>query len=86
MQDRAGCPRRSMISASGRTCCGRSCGCGPDVTNPITRDPYDAVTELTLPEAPLLASLRCGNPTALAELPHGEVVLDLGSGGGSTCC
>lgn len=62
------------------SCCGTGCGCGsPD---PITRDLYDAATSSELPETALLASLGCGNPTALAELKEGEVVLDLGSGGG----
>ncbi|MGW8268124.1 MAG: methyltransferase domain-containing protein, partial [Longimicrobiales bacterium] len=62
------------------------CGCGPGTsgkdTDPITRDLYDQVTTDTLPEQAVLASLGCGNPTALAELREGEVVLDLGSGGG----
>ena len=53
--------------------------CGGDV---ITGDLYDAAEAESLPEAALLASLGCGNPTALAELKEGEVVLDLGSGGG----
>jgi len=61
---------------------GGSCGCAPDASDPITRDLYDAVTTSTLPEHAVLASLGCGNPTALAELNAGEVVLDLGSGGG----
>ncbi len=69
------------------TCCGTSCGCGdakPDggFADPITRDLYDSVTASSLPEQAVLASLGCGNPTALAELAEGEVVLDLGSGGG----
>lgn len=64
------------------SCCGTSCGCGPDATDPITRDLYDSVTASSLPEKAVLASLGCGNPTALAELREGEVVLDLGSGGG----
>ena len=58
--------------------CGTGCGSG----DPITRDLYDALTASTLPETAVLASLGCGNPTALAELSPGEVVLDLGSGGG----
>jgi arsenite methyltransferase len=69
-------------SGSKGTCCGTSSGCGPDATDPITRDLYDAVTASTLPETAVLASLGCGNPTALAELGEGEIVLDLGSGGG----
>jgi arsenite methyltransferase len=60
-------------------CCGTGGSCGGD---PITRDLYDAVTTSALPEEAVLASLGCGNPTALAELSEGEVVLDLGSGGG----
>lgn len=62
------------------SCCGTGGGCGS--TDPITRDLYDAVSTSELPEAAVLASLGCGNPTALAELREGEVVLDLGSGGG----
>jgi SAM-dependent methyltransferase len=69
------------------TCCGTSCGCGDPkadggFADPITRDLYDSVTASSLPEQAVLASLGCGNPTALAELGEGEVVLDLGSGGG----
>jgi len=62
------------------TCCGTAGGCGDG--DPITRDLYDALTASTLPETAVLASLGCGNPTALAELNEGETVLDLGSGGG----
>ncbi|MDZ7779967.1 MAG: arsenite methyltransferase [Gemmatimonadota bacterium] len=69
-------------SSSAGSCCGSSCGCGPEASDPITRDLYDEVTTSTLPEKAVLASLGCGNPTALAELSEGEVVLDLGSGGG----
>ena len=62
------------------SCCGTGGSCGS--ADPITRDLYDSVTTATLPEAAVLASLGCGNPTALAELKEGDVVLDLGSGGG----
>lgn len=48
----------------------------------ITRDLYDAVSTADLPSSAVLASLGCGNPTALAELNEGATVLDLGSGGG----
>jgi arsenite methyltransferase len=60
-------------------CCGTGTGCG---TDPITTDLYQAAETAGLPAEALLASLGCGNPTALAELRAGEVVLDLGSGGG----
>ena len=63
-------------------CCGVTSGCGPEAADPITRDLYDAATVSALPATAVLASLGCGNPTALAELNEGEVVLDLGSGGG----
>ena len=58
--------------------CGTTC-CGPD---PITSNLYDDAQAAGVPAEALLASLGCGNPTALAELQPGEVVLDLGSGGG----
>jgi len=56
---------------------GGTCGC-----DPVSSNLYDAVETAALPEGAVLASLGCGNPTALAELHEGEVVLDLGSGGG----
>jgi SAM-dependent methyltransferase len=63
-----------------------SCGCGgPDACcggDPITSNLYDDAQASTIPAEALLASLGCGNPTALAQLNPGEVVLDLGSGGG----
>jgi SAM-dependent methyltransferase len=65
-------------------CCSSdtSCSCGSDTQSIITSDLY-AVDEIAdLPSAAVLASLGCGNPTALAELEPGETVLDLGSGGG----
>ncbi len=69
------------VIKGGSSCCGAAPaveGC-PD---PITSNLYDAVQAGQIPEAALLASLGCGNPTALAELKPGETVLDLGSGGG----
>ncbi len=65
--------------SAGGGCCGTGSSCGPD---PITRDLYDELTTSGLPAEAVLASLGCGNPTALTELHEGEVVLDLGSGGG----
>ena len=61
------------------SCCGTGC-C--DTGDPISSDLYAEGELATLPEAAILASLGCGNPTALAELHEGETVLDLGSGGG----
>jgi len=66
---------------TGSSCCGTAsaqAGCG----DPITSNLYDASQAGQIPEQALLASLGCGNPTALAELKPGETVLDLGSGGG----
>jgi SAM-dependent methyltransferase len=56
--------------------------CGPASTSPITSNLYSGLEASELPETAVLASLGCGNPTALAELKQGETVLDLGSGGG----
>jgi len=59
------------------------CGCGTSACcDPITSDLYEKSQATAIPAEALLASLGCGNPTALAELKPGEVVLDLGSGGG----
>lgn len=65
----------------GGGCCGPSGCCGDDAaSDPITRDLYDAAPQGM--EGALAASLGCGNPTALIDLHPGQVVLDLGSGGG----
>jgi SAM-dependent methyltransferase len=68
-----------QAAAGQRAACGPSAGCGCD---PITNNLYGADESGQLPEAAMRASLGCGNPTALADLREGEVVLDLGSGGG----
>ncbi|MCG3190660.1 MAG: Arsenite methyltransferase [Burkholderiaceae bacterium] len=69
------------VAQGGRNaCCGGAASCGG--SDPITSNLYDAVQAGQVPEQALLASLGCGNPTALAELKPGETVLDLGSGGG----
>ena len=70
------------------SCCGASCGCGSGETAAtsaivdLARDSYSEAETGELPQAAVGASLGCGNPTALATLSPGEVVLDLGSGGG----
>ncbi|SRR6266498_3475410 len=65
------------------SCCGSTAASGPSCgCDPITSNLYDSVQTGQLPEEALLASLGCGNPTALAQLSPGEIVLDLGSGGG----
>jgi arsenite methyltransferase len=69
------------VNTGGSACCGAtaaSSGC----SDPITSNLYDASQAGEIPADALLASLGCGNPTALAKLSQGEVVLDLGSGGG----
>jgi len=63
-------------------CCGSGKAHPLGAHDPITANLYDATQAGQIPEAAMLASLGCGNPTALAELHPGEVVLDLGSGGG----
>ena len=62
----------------------RCCGGGAELSgcDPITKDLYSDAEKGALPEKAVAASLGCGNPTALAKLQPGEVVLDLGSGGG----
>jgi arsenite methyltransferase len=68
-------------AASGGASC---CGGGAELSgcDPITKNLYDDAEKAALPEKAVAASLGCGNPTALAKLQPGEIVLDLGSGGG----
>jgi arsenite methyltransferase len=68
-------------AANGGTAC---CGGGGELSgcDPITKDLYDQSEKAGLPAKAVAASLGCGNPAALAKLQPGEVVLDLGSGGG----
>ena len=75
---------RVTEGATATSCCGSS-GCYGATTeawDPITSDLYDERQKAGIPAEAVLASLGCGNPTALAELKEGETVLDLGSGGG----
>ena len=80
VRERYGKAALEVVSGAKTSCCGSSCGCGSG--DPITSNLYDETETATLPAEAVLASLGCGNPTALAELHEGEVVLDLGSGGG----
>ena len=76
---------RIALRGKGASCCGPGSSCGPienSKKDVITSDLYSDAEAAVLPETAVLASLGCGNPTALAELKPGEVVLDLGSGGG----
>ncbi|HEY2547309.1 MAG TPA: arsenite methyltransferase [Candidatus Acidoferrum sp.] len=68
------------VKSGGSSCCGASAS--SDCCDPITSNLYDANQANQIPEEAMLASLGCGNPTALAKLSPGETVLDLGSGGG----
>jgi len=69
------------VTSGGSSCCGADAACGTQV-DPITSNLYDEMQKQGLPAEAVLASLGCGNPTALAQLAAGETVLDLGSGGG----
>jgi arsenite methyltransferase len=68
------------VATGGSSCCGATAA--TDCCDPITSNLYDAAQAGQIPEEAMLASLGCGNPTALAKLNPGETVLDLGSGGG----
>jgi arsenite methyltransferase len=87
VQDKYGEAARRVRTGAGlpADCCSKtSCceGAASPSCDPITSDLYDEGQKGGVPEKALLASLGCGNPTALAELKPGETVLDLGSGGG----
>jgi arsenite methyltransferase len=71
-----------VTSGAGNSCCGQDRSGLGGASDPITSNLYNAAEEGEVPDTAIKASLGCGNPTALAELKLGEVVLDLGSGGG----
>src|SRR5438105_503642 len=75
---------RVAEGATASACCGSSacCGATTEAWDPITSNLYDDKQKAGIPVEAVLASLGCGNPTALASLNEGETVLDLGSGGG----
>ena len=81
VRERYGAAAARVSGGTSTGCCSESAAAafGAD---PITANLYDSVQAGEVPEKALLASLGCGNPTALAELRPGETVLDLGSGGG----
>lgn len=78
VREKYGSAASAVLSQSAAACCSPGLNC----CDPITKDLYGDLEKGTLPEKALLASLGCGNPTALIELKAGETVLDLGSGGG----
>jgi ubiquinone/menaquinone biosynthesis C-methylase UbiE len=95
VRQKYGAAAQIVLEGRGEACCGTgnigtgksakngSC-CGGDTSrkDAITSNLYDLTEAAEIPEDALLASLGCGNPTALAQLKEGEIVLDLGSGGG----
>ncbi|HET8745550.1 MAG TPA: arsenite methyltransferase [Ramlibacter sp.] len=81
VRERYGAAAQRVARGDRNACCGGK-GAALDAVDPITSNLYDASQAAGVPEQALLASLGCGNPTALAELRPGETVLDLGSGGG----
>jgi arsenite methyltransferase len=88
VQDRYGKVAAQVAAGETASCCGPAggssgcCGSTSETWDPITADLYEAGQTAGIPAEALLASLGCGNPTALAQLNEGETVLDLGSGGG----
>ena len=79
--------REKYAESARRVAESSGCGCGPgccrtESADPVTSNLYAADEIAALPDAAIAASLGCGNPTALAQLNPGEMVLDLGSGGG----
>jgi SAM-dependent methyltransferase len=78
VQEKYGSIARSVTQSQAAACCDPAMRC----CDPITKNLYAAGEKDQLPENAVLASLGCGNPTALIDLREGETVLDLGSGGG----
>ena len=79
VQEKYGAAARQVRESSTAACCNPAFSC----CDPITTNLYNEAEKNGLPPSAVLASLGCGNPTALIELKPGETVLDLGSGGGS---
>lgn len=79
VRDKYGQIALNVTNNAASSCCGSGAS---SCCNPITSNLYDQQQQSGIPAGAVAASLGCGNPTALAELHEGEVVLDLGSGGG----
>lgn len=82
VKERYGQAALRVVEGVKSSCCGTKKAEPLGANDPITANLYGESQACEIPEAAMLASLGCGNPTALAELKPGEVVLDLGSGGG----
>jgi len=80
VREKYGAAALRVVAGQSNACCGGAAFDGQ--CDPITTDLYSAEQADQIPDAAMRASLGCGNPTALADLSAGEVVLDLGSGGG----
>lgn len=81
VKEKYGQAAERVKAGAGSACCGGRASCD-GAADPITSNLYGSDQTGAVPEEAVLASLGCGNPTALAELHAGETVLDLGSGGG----
>jgi arsenite methyltransferase len=82
VKEKYGAAATRAAAGLGSACCGTSPASAIEGCDPITSNLYEGREAASVPEAALRASLGCGNPTALAKLQPGEIVLDLGSGGG----
>lgn len=82
VREKYGAAALRVLDGKGSSCCGASAAFADGCADPITSNLYTTSETGDLPEDAVLASLGCGNPTALADLRDGETVLDLGSGGG----
>src|ERR1700676_3970035 len=82
VQEKYGAAAKRASSGQASACCGSSPASAIEGCDPITANLYGEGEAGSVPEGALRASLGCGNPTALAKLAPGEIVLDLGSGGG----
>ncbi len=82
VKEKYGAAAKRVAAGTGCACCGSSPSSAIEGCDPITSNLYGASEASVIPEDALRASLGCGNPTALAQLQPGEIVLDLGSGGG----